>query len=485
MSFLLRTRKKLVNYNSDILNFFRTRHKYVTTYTQEKETNTFIHHIWYQLVPVTTSNTLHVHSALKFEKSAKKLVKKGRDNPLFLTKAKINGKSIQFSTCSAAPYCHIMKVQHSKLFCEIEYKNCSRKYKIIFISHLSTKVHFHFIITKMSILVRQKLRILKEENLKLKENFKNFLKKYEENKKFITKIKIQEFIEEQDTMIDNINEHIDDVIAKSDEENGSRPSKRIRKEKSAEETYYFENFITNPGLQHLAENIFVNLNYQELKTCRLINKSSRTMLDNPMFWLKKLIRRGLSKQNQTDWIKAIHLTRDTNFKTNILGYLKSSFQNELAHKLQSHNNEADFNPDYNQAEVSDVIDGMTPIHLAAWYGETEIVRFLAPITHNPIVPNENGETPIHFAISSYQQFAPRKNVNPVDTLRILTQFTNNPNAPNNYGETPIFLAAQNEDADSVRFLAPLTDNPNFPNKDGITPMDVTNTKIKRILKSFL
>ena len=67
--------------------------------------------------------------------------------------------------------------------------------------------------------------------MKLKENFKNFLKKYEENKKFITKIKIQEFIEEQDTMIDNINERIDDVISKTDEENGSRPSKRIRKEK--------------------------------------------------------------------------------------------------------------------------------------------------------------------------------------------------------------------------------------------------------------
>ena len=123
----------------------------------------------------------------------------------------------------------------------------------------------------MSILVRQKLRILKEENLKLKENFKNFLKKYEENKKFITNIKIQEFIEEQDTMIDNINEHIDDVIAKADEENGPRPSKRIRKEKSVEESYYFEKFITNPGLQHLAENIFGNLNYQNLSTYQQIN----------------------------------------------------------------------------------------------------------------------------------------------------------------------------------------------------------------------
>ena len=30
--------------------------------------------------------------------------------------------------------------------------------------------------------------------------------------------------------------------------------------------------FTNPGLQHLAENFFVNLNYQDLKTCLLINK---------------------------------------------------------------------------------------------------------------------------------------------------------------------------------------------------------------------
>ena len=34
---------------------------------------------------------------------------------------------------------------------------------------------------------------------------------------------------------------------------------------------YFEKFITNPGLQHLAENIFGNLNYQNLSTYQQIN----------------------------------------------------------------------------------------------------------------------------------------------------------------------------------------------------------------------
>ena len=321
----------------------------------------------------------------------------------------------------------------------------------------------------MSILVRQKLRILKEENLKLKENFKNFLKKYEENKKFITKIKIQEFIEEQDTMIDNINEHIDDVIAKADEENGPRPLKRIRKEKSVEESYYFEKFITNPGLQHLAEHIFVNLNYQDLKNCRLINKSSRTMLDNPMFWLKKFIQRGLSKQNQTDWIKAIHLTRDTNFETNILWYLKSSLKNEIKFIIWDK---------YSRAVGSDLINGMTPIHLAAWYGDMEVLRFLVPMTDNPIVPNKYGETPIHMAAHSVEY----KNV---DMIKFLTPYTDDPNVPTYDGETPILLAAMNLDSATIRFLAPLTDNPNFPSKFGGAPMDYADKKISKILKSFL
>ena len=68
-----------------------------------------------------------------------------------------------------------------------------------------------------------------------------------------------------------------------------------------------ENFFNNPGLQHLAENIFLNLNYADLKKCHLINQSSSQILDNPMFWIRELIQKGLSKENQNDWIEAIQL----------------------------------------------------------------------------------------------------------------------------------------------------------------------------------
>ena len=72
-----------------------------------------------------------------------------------------------------------------------------------------------------------------------------------------------------------------------------------------------ENTLNNPGLQDIAENIFLNLNYETLEVCQQINKNSKHILENPMFWLKKFIRRGLSKKNQMDWIEVIRITRES------------------------------------------------------------------------------------------------------------------------------------------------------------------------------
>ena len=81
-----------------------------------------------------------------------------------------------------------------------------------------------------------------------------------------------------------------------------------------------EKIIKNPGLQHLAEDIFLNLNYSDLKKCQLINQSISQILDNPMFWIRELIKKGLSKENQNDWIEAIQLNYEK--KKYIAAYLK-------------------------------------------------------------------------------------------------------------------------------------------------------------------
>ena len=78
----------------------------------------------------------------------------------------------------------------------------------------------------------------------------------------------------------------------------------------------FEKILNNPGLQHLAEDIFWNLDYKHLQLCREINQSSKRILDNsnqfptsePLFMLKKFVRRGgISEENQGGWVKVLHL----------------------------------------------------------------------------------------------------------------------------------------------------------------------------------
>ena len=39
----------------------------------------------------------------------------------------------------------------------------------------------------------------------------------------------------------------------------------------------------------------------------------------------------------------------------------------------------------------------TPIHKAVWFGHTEIVKILVPLTDNPNAPNNFGMTPIYKA----------------------------------------------------------------------------------------
>ena len=83
-----------------------------------------------------------------------------------------------------------------------------------------------------------------------------------------------------------------------------------------------EKIINNPGLQHLAEKVFSNLELKDLEVCAMINQLSKQILDNPIFWLKKFVSRGMSKKNETEWAKAIKLAIKYNMKTQLISYMK-------------------------------------------------------------------------------------------------------------------------------------------------------------------
>ena len=90
-------------------------------------------------------------------------------------------------------------------------------------------------------------------------------------------------------------EYSEDNITKADDEN--------KIQHDAKQTG-LEEFINVPGLQHLAENIFLNLKYQDLEACRFVKGSFRHLLDlleNSSFWLEKFVLRGMSKKNAKYW----------------------------------------------------------------------------------------------------------------------------------------------------------------------------------------
>ena len=127
-----------------------------------------------------------------------------------------------------------------------------------------------------------------------------------------------------------------------------------------------ESIINNPGLQHLAERIFLNLDTEHLNICRLINQSCKQILENPFFWLKKF--KNLSKENQKDWIKILKEVKNSEKIHAIISYLQWNLKKDALVDL----------PCFNNPDVQD--DFRKKIYTAANCGHTEIVKILAPLT---------------------------------------------------------------------------------------------------------
>ena len=177
-----------------------------------------------------------------------------------------------------------------------------------------------------------------------------------------------------------------------------------------------EKIINNPGLQHLAENIFWNLDVKDLKICAQINQSCKQILQNPIFCLRKF--EHLSKENQKDWIKILKEVKNSEKIHAIISYLQWNLKKEAV-DLQC----------YTSPAVQDnfrmmIMESCKKEESSA--ENTEIVKILAPLTDNPNAPDKYGETPIIMATC----------LGHTEIVKILASLTDNPNASNKYGMTP-------------------------------------------------
>ena len=71
-----------------------------------------------------------------------------------------------------------------------------------------------------------------------------------------------------------------------------------------------ELLTNNPGLQHVAEEIFLNLNSKDLQKCTYVNERWKNIINNPSFYLKKCIQFGIFNKYASEWKKAVQFTEN-------------------------------------------------------------------------------------------------------------------------------------------------------------------------------
>ena len=154
-----------------------------------------------------------------------------------------------------------------------------------------------------------------------------------------------------------------------------------------------ETIISNPGCHHLAENVFWNLDVDDLRICAQINQSCKQILQHPIFCLRKL--KHLSKKNKKAWIKDIQSVKNSDKRIAITPYLQWNLKKEAFLDL----------PCYSSPAVQD--DLRKKIKEICKKKELsdedlEIFQIMAPLTDNPNAPDGdgNGETPIYWAASN-------------------------------------------------------------------------------------
>ena len=211
-----------------------------------------------------------------------------------------------------------------------------------------------------------------------------------------------------------------------------------------------------PGLSHIADEIFLNLNDEILLLeCQRVNQRWREIVRNPRFWFKKCDQMGLFKKKPEENLTKKSLFKDNDSKELMKKFFQAActsgekFKEELTKKLIK---------SYSKSKpVGDLLSSM--FMEAIGEGQVEIIRATLPFIDDPNA-RVGDDRPIDLAVNKRQ----------IDVLKLLFPLLDNPNSPTHYDCTPLEMAARYGLVDIVKFMAPLIKEPNAPNKSGWTPM---------------
>ena len=233
-----------------------------------------------------------------------------------------------------------------------------------------------------------------------------------------------------------------------------------------------DQIIKNTGFQHITEKFFLDLSYENLLKCQCINKTLKEILNNPLFWLKKWsLRGGLSEKNQTDWMKAIQITKNSILEKKITLFFKRIIQWNRIMDMPCYINhnvvDTNFTLFVGNAGTLSIWDHLN-FNIAS--GNLGIVQVLVIwmeylITELRITEyiqySNHVRSPIDVAIENEN----------VEMIKILAPFVDNINARLNlsaFSITPIRLAISKGHIEMIKILASFISNDANTDKNGIS-----------------
>ena len=134
----------------------------------------------------------------------------------------------------------------------------------------------------------------------------------------------------------------------------------------------------NPGLIHITRKILMCLDTKTLKKCRFVSHSWKFHVDQPLLWIKKLNQKGQPKELYDAWIDLYQNIEE-----------ESSLYQDMALCTMK------FCQRLHRWTISNIENGITPYLIAARYGVTSIVQYMASTLENPNQSLPDGRTPRH------------------------------------------------------------------------------------------
>ena len=120
------------------------------------------------------------------------------------------------------------------------------------------------------------------------EEFKGMVNEQKKHENQMTNLMDLLKIPKEERNFEELRERIEKMIENNNNLTTYIQSKNDDGQTMARETSPMEKILYNPGLVHLAEKIFVNLDEENLDVCGQINQSMKQIIANPIFWLRKI-----------------------------------------------------------------------------------------------------------------------------------------------------------------------------------------------------